>query len=156
MKARSIIPLMILCTNIFISCNSNKKNPTSENNVSKQSKAESKTINCYQYTSNADTILLKVIREGDAVTGTLVYNLDGKDKNTGAIQGEMMEDMLVAKYTFMSEGIQSVRQVAFKFKDNTFVEGYGETEVRNNEAAFKDVNNLSFNDSIKLIQTPCE
>lgn len=155
-KIKPVILLIILSVIFFTSCNSNKTNSTSDNKESEERKAESKVVNCYQYTGKSDTILLKVVHVDEAITGTLVYNLEGKDKNKGTVQGSMQGDIFVAKYTFTSEGIQSVRQVAFKLKGNTFVEGYGETEDRKGEVYFKDLSKLSFNDSMKLIEVPCQ
>lgn len=104
-------------------------------------------INCYSYASATDTIMLKIIHSGNSVTGTLIYSLKEKDKNKGTIQGNMYGDILVADYTFMSEGLQSTRQVAFKQEGNSLVEGYGD---------FKNLDSLNFNTSMKLVEVPCE
>ena len=101
-------------------------------------------------------IELKIVRIGNAITGTLVYNLDGKDKNTGTIQGVINGNLLVADYLFMSEGIQSTRQVAFKLENNIFIEGYGDITIQNDSAYFKNMDSLQFNDGMKLIEIPCE
>lgn len=142
---------------IFIfSCNNNEKKV--ENNVQESELKEEindSPANCYKYADSNDTISLKVIRIGQSITGTLIYNLKEKDKNTGTIQGSMKNDLLVADYTFMSEGIQSVRQVVFKSKDKSFVEGFGEIYSGNNKMLFKNLDSLKFNDSIKLTEVPC-
>ena len=85
----------------------------------------------------------------------MVYKLSAKDKNTGTIQGNIKDDLLVAKYTFMSEGVESVREVAFKLKGNTFTEGYGEIEMKNEIATLKDIHNLTFNNQMPLTEIPC-
>ncbi|MBK6634882.1 MAG: hypothetical protein IPH68_02200 [Chitinophagaceae bacterium] len=59
----------------------------------------------------------------------------------------MSGNILVADYTFMSEGIQSIRQVAFKMEGNSFVEGYGD---------FKNIDSLDFNTSVKLAEVLCQ
>ena len=105
------------------------------------------SLNCYRYATETDTIILKVIHVGNSITGTLVYSLKEKDKNKGTIQGNMRGDLLVADYTFMSEGIQSTRQVAFKKEGNSFVEGYGD---------FKNLDSLNFNTSMKLVEVECQ
>ena len=74
--------------------------------------------------------------------------LKEKDKNKGTIRGRITNGFLIADYTFMSEGTESVRQVAFKKQGSSFVEGYG-----------NDLNNpdsLDFSNSFKLTEISCE
>lgn len=78
----------------------------------------SASVVCYQYAANKDTIRLHVNRTGEKVSGTLLYSLYEKDRNQGTIAGTLKGDLLLADYTFQSEGMTSVRQVAFKRKGN--------------------------------------
>ena len=137
---------LLILASLFVSCNSQTK----ETDKKPSPEAETKTpsaINCYRYASATDTIMLKVIHIGNSVTGTLVYSLKEKDKNKGTIQGNMNGNILIADYTFMSEGTQSIRQVAFKKEGNSFVEGYGD---------FKNSDSLNFNTSMKLAEFDCQ
>ncbi|MCW3115193.1 MAG: hypothetical protein JWR18_3589 [Segetibacter sp.] len=138
----------------IVSCNNN-----SDTTKVKKETAEAKpqsVLNCYQYANTKDTITLKLVHIGEAITGTLVYNIYEKDKNKGTIQGKMEGDVLVANYTFMSEGITSVRQVAFKMNGNDFIEGYGETETTGDKVTFRNISSLKFNDTMKLSKTACQ
>ena len=136
----------LIFASLLASCNSQKKD--ADKAASQQvSTKKSSPINCYSYAAATDTIILKVIHIGNSITGTLVYSLKEKDKNKGTIQGNMRGDILVADYTFMSEGIQSTRQVAFKKEGNSFVEGYGD---------FKNLDSLNFNTSMKLVEIACQ
>ena len=74
----------------------------------------------------------------------------------GTIQGTMRGDILVADYTFNSEGTKSVRQVAFKKVGTTYVEGYGEAVDENGVMKFKDITSLNFGSSIVLQETACK
>lgn len=154
MKLKLIITLFL--ASLFVACASNEENDKLLASKSKDTSKKTSPINCYRYSSKSDTILLKAIHIGEAITGILVYNFEGKDKNKGTIQGSMHGDILVANYTFASEGIQSVRQVAFKLKDNSFIEGYGETETQNDKVHFKDLGSLKFNDAMKLVEIGCQ
>lgn len=140
-----IIKFLILA-GVFASCNSPKDETARTGSLLAESK-ESSPVNCYRYATATDTIILKVIHVGNSITGTLVYSLKEKDKNKGTIQGNMRGNILVADYTFMSEGILSTRQVAFKMEGNSFVEGYGD---------FKNVDSLDFNTSMKLAEMVCQ
>jgi len=149
-----VIYILILGSFLF-SCNSQEKD-TEQTSSEQTDTKKVAPINCYRYTSQTDTITLKVIHIGNSITGILVYNLKEKDKNKGTIQGRMQDDLLIANYTFMSEGIQSIRQVAFKLEGNSFVEGYGEIVTENDKSHFKNLDDLSFNTSIKLTEIDCQ
>lgn len=151
MKAINILIL----GSFLVSCNSQEKK--SEQVSSEQGETKKVApINCYRYASNSDTITLKVIHVGNSITGTLVYRLKEKDKNKGTIQGEMKGDILVADYTFTSEGTQSIRQIAFKLEGNSFVEGYGDIVTNNNKIGFKNLDSLRFNPTMKLTEIDCQ
>ncbi|MGN6439617.1 MAG: hypothetical protein ACTHMM_24030 [Agriterribacter sp.] len=111
---------------------------------------------CYAYTNNKDSILLHLTTEGNKVTGNMVYSLFEKDKNTGTIEGEIKGDTIFMNYTFLSEGISSIREIAFLKKGNTLSEGFGEVEQQDNKTVFKNKSLLSFSQNIVLQQTPCE
>jgi hypothetical protein len=131
------------------------------NNQHQQSPAEKTTtdaggLNCYRYIKNKDTVILKMRSANGLVTGTLMYNFYEKDKNTGTIEGKIDGDLLFADYTFNSEGVKSVRPVAFKKTGNQFIEGYGETEENNGKMSFKNKDSLNFDHSITLAPFDCE
>lgn len=113
-------------------------------------------MECYRYASQGDTVALTLVHVGDNYTGSLVYLFKEKDKNIGIIQATMRGDVLVADYTFNSEGTKSVRQVAFKKVGNTYVEGYGESVDENGVMKFKDITSLNFGSAIVLQEIPCQ
>ena len=137
----------------FIACNSNNQTQQTKENTEPQA---ANAVNCYRSINNNDTVLLTMKDSAGLITGTLVYNLFEKDKNTGTIQGNMQDSLLVADYTFMSEGTTSVRQVAFKKTANGFVEGYGDVEDKDGKMIFKNVDSLTFNNASVLTEIDCE
>lgn len=84
---------------------------------------------CYMHVAGRDTIRLKVETFPNVVTGTLQYNFYEKDKSSGDLEGVLHGDTLVADYSFMSEGVRSMRKVFFLIKDSMAIEGYGETTI---------------------------
>lgn len=116
---------------------------------------ETSSTNCYRYINNKDTVMLKTVDTNGLVTGTLTYNFYEKDKNKGTIKGKIAGDMLFADYTFSSEGVESVRPVAFKKTGANLMEGYGETENINGKTIFKNRDSLSFAHSIVLKPYDC-
>jgi hypothetical protein len=151
MKTFNILILAVL----LAACNTQVKE-TETNNSAKSEKESTSGTNCYLYASEADTVSLNLTHLGDSITGTLVYNYKEKDKNTGTISGRMNGNILLAEYTFLSEGIQSCRQVAFKLEGDNFIEGYGESYSQNDRFFFKYPDSLNFDSSFKLRETACK
>jgi hypothetical protein len=152
MIKKPIVPFILL--SLVISCNE-AENETGNADSTAGGEKKISSTNCYIYSTKNDTVSLKVIRDGENVTGTLIYNFWERDKNTGSIKGKMKDNVLIADYTFMSEGMQSVRQVAFKLEGKNFMEGYGDV-LLNDSANFQNVNSLEFMPATKLTETDCK
>jgi hypothetical protein len=143
---------------LFASCNSQPKE-TKEQAVEPQANPDKATLttNCYQYANQGDTVTLTLIHVNeDVTTGTLIYRFKEKDGNMGTLKGSMKGDLLLADYTFTSEGTLSTRQVAFKKAGNTFIEGYGESIEENGAMKFKNADSLNFNSSVTLAEVACK
>lgn len=110
---------------------------------------------CYKMVLKYDTITMRVNVIDSFVTGELSYHLHAKDRNEGSIKGVIRDSIIVADYTFRSEGMLSVRQVAFKMQGTALVEGYGELNTSTDTVRFKDVKNLTFQYDRPFIKTPC-
>lgn len=130
----------------------------SKNETTRTAETETDTaasVVCYQYAANKDTIRLRVNRTDEQVSGTLLYSLYEKDRNQGTLTGTLKGDLLLADYTFQSEGMTSVRQVAFKLKGNGWVEGYGDVITKNDTVSFRNVDSLRFDDAFELGKVAC-
>src|SRR5689334_15615667 len=149
MKTTSFIFALALLT----SCGSQPEKSKEQTSTQEKAKEEI-PMTCYQYASQGDTVALKLVHLGDSYSGSLVYLFKEKDRNMGTIQGTMRGDILVADYTFNSEGTKSIRQVAFKKVGSTYVEGYGEAVDENGVMKFKDITSLNFGSSIVLQEIP--
>ncbi len=68
----------------------------------------------------------------------------------------MKGDTLFAEYKFMSEGTESIREVAFLKKENDFVKGYGDSEEKNGKMIIKNKSGLNFNNNLILKKGACE
>ncbi|UPZ13780.1 hypothetical protein [Flavobacterium humidisoli] len=112
---------------------------------------------CYAWRFNGSIIEMSFnVNSHQEVNGKLSYNLVGKDKNEGTLIGNMKGDTLIADYTFNSEGVSSVREVAFLQKDGTFIEGYGDVVTANNKVSFKDKSKLKFDAKNTLVKVDCK
>ena len=146
----------LISLTLFVSCDTEEKNQAKKDSQAGDSKEHSTAEKCYRYANAGDTILLKQTRIGDVVTGTLVYDFKEKDDNRGTIQGSMRGNLFIADYTFQSEGVQSVRQVAFKLQENSLIEGYGDIITQDDKVIFKNLDSLKFNESMKLTEIACQ
>ena len=139
--------LIIISCAVASSCNDQSNTPgTSTNPV---------TTACYSAVNDKDSIRLSIKVTGGAVTGDLYYHLLEKDKNTGAIEGKMVGDTIIAEYSFASEGMQSVREVAFLKKGENLVEGFGPVEDINGKMVFKSRSALVFDSANLLLKVEC-
>src|SRR5690349_21637723 len=63
---------------VMASCDTQQKETKKQTDPQNDTIAKSSTA-CYQYANQSDTVSLKLIRTGENVTGTLVYQLKEKD-----------------------------------------------------------------------------
>lgn len=110
---------------------------------------------CYSMMVNRDTSSLQMQVKGNQATGSISYNLSGKDRNDGTFEGEISNDRLSGWYLFRSEGLMSVRQVVFRIGQGYLWPATGEVMERNDTAMFRDINKLSFDTSRAFVKVRC-
>ena len=149
------IIIILLMTISFSSCKKNTDEKTSdENNVVNHDEPTSTlAIGCYAYNANNDNIIFEITSLENGVTGNLKYVLKEKDSNLGTFIGEINGENLIGTYSFMSEGIESKREVAFLIKDNQLIEGYGEMDE--NGTSFIEKTKISYTSTMPLTKTDC-
>jgi hypothetical protein len=142
---------------LISACQSNTKKENTIDSASNAVVTElTNTEECYQMTKNKDTAMLTLKLSGTKVSGTLSYNLYEKDKNTGTISGTLVGDTILADYTFSSEGMQSVREVAFLKKDDQLQEGFGAVKENSIKVSFQNPKALTFGKSMVFEKTICK
>ena len=146
---KHLLGLSCICI-FFAFCN----NP-SGNSADTKPVAVAGDVHCYMYNDSSNIISLRASFLKDSVSGALNYDIYQKDKNSGTIAGIMKDDILVAEYTFISEGKTSVRQVAFKKSGSTLVGGVGEMEEKDGKVVFKDISKLDFSQPVVLAEVDC-
>lgn len=144
------LTLLMLTIAALGSCNDRSDNSSIVTNTSSTSNTE-----CYSFTNDKDSITLKLILKDSFVTGNLNYNFFEKDRNTGSIEGRLTGDTIIAEYSFMSEGLQSAREVAFLRKGNNLLEGFGGVQDINGKTVFKDRATLVFDTVNVLTKADC-
>jgi len=107
--------------------------------------AENSILGCYVARLSKDVYTLRIENEGgEIVSGRLSYNNFGKDSSSGVFSGTYKDGILMGDYTFDSEGMHSVRQVIFKTVDDSFVQGFGPADVKNDREYLLDPENVVF------------
>ena len=153
---------VLLCVMTVIACNSstNQSESTSvqtdSNHVDRKvTVPDSLLSGCYSLIANRDTASFQVQVKDSSASGSLSYNLFEKDRNDGTFEGELTGDLLLGWYLFRSEGIMSVRQVAWQVHTNSLWPATGEVVVRNDSAFFKDPTKLKFDSTRAFVKTKC-
>ena len=154
---KKVILLSAVFISVLVSCKNEKemeKAPVSLDGIDLKQVSEE----CYSAIIKKDTISMSLNLKGNqVVSGNLSYKFFEKDKNQGTLVGVIKQDTLFAEYTFMSEGVSSVRQVVFLKQGNTYVEGYGDVVDDNKgKVTFKDINQLKFKGNIVLSKVDCK
>ena len=140
-------------------CNTNEKNQaetvsdsTSDlNNM----KIQIPHMECYANMNGRDTVVLKLEKFPNVVTGILKYQLYEKDANHGELDGKLYGDTLIADYKFESEGKESIRQVAFLIQGDIVREGYGDMEEKHGKMVFKNTDRINFSSGLQLNEIAC-
>lgn len=110
---------------------------------------------CYLYASDRDTVRLNLVVQDATVNGDLAYRYYEKDKSSGTVSGVVKGDTLVMTYEFMSEGMESKRQVVFLRTASGLTEGYGEVFEKDSAMFFRDMKKLDFPGKIVLEKIVC-
>lgn len=113
------------------------------------------TFECYTYQTKKDTAFMHINITENMVTGSLEYTLFEKDSNDGKLSGKVKGDTLLANYKFVSEGVESVREVAFLKKGNDGIEGFGDMEEKAGSMVFKNRTKLEFKKGLLFQKTEC-
>ncbi|MFB9079764.1 hypothetical protein ACFFLS_07735 [Flavobacterium procerum] len=158
---KKVLTLTAIVLSIFTSCK--KETTTTEPvQITPSPPKEAEILEpagdqCYAWRANGNVIELSFnVNSHQEVNGKLRYDLTGKDKNEGTLIGNMKGDTLIGDYTFSSEGVSSVREVAFLQKDGALIEGYGDIVTSNDKVAFKDKSKLKFDQKNTLTKVDCK
>lgn len=149
---------LLLTISIFslISCKKEINEPIPVPTVQEEMVANESQIVCFQGIVKKDTINLTLqIDNNNEVKGDLSYLFFEKDKSKGVILGQMIGDTLKGNYSFMSEGIESSREIVFLRKGKIMIEAYGDVEQVENKMVFKNTKKLYFDSATVLTEIDC-
>lgn len=153
--------IFFLIVLFFCACNSQNGQQANTDLDQKNREIDGKTVDlegCYVSIFKKDTTYLKLNKENNFITGNLVYKRFEKDNNSGTIKGKIADSLLIADYTFNSEGMTSVRQVVFKISGEQLIEGFGDIIIgkSGDTAKFKNLSQLTFQEEQPFIKKDCK
>lgn len=156
MKTTPILAIAWILFLVIYSCTpSTPSNEEAEDSSASSGTSMTGGEQVYCFTTESDTVILSLDISPDKVRGTLLTQYAGKDKNTGAIAGQLHGDTLFADYTFQSEGVESIREVAFILRGDKAMEGYGDVIEGNGKMVFASRDSLAFDSSFVLSKGQC-
>lgn len=110
---------------------------------------------CYMQVLKRDTFAANLQQQGNTVTGRLSFDNYEKDGSTGTVSGKLQGDVLKLEYVFVSEGMNSVMELYFKYNEGILVRGIGEMNTKGDTAYFINPALIKYNGSA-LKKIPCE
>jgi len=110
---------------------------------------------CYEMTMKKDSAFMQLQLQDSIVSGTLNFLFFEKDRNRGTLKGVLRGDRILADYTFQSEGVTSVRQIVFKIKDETLLQGFGELKEEGGKLVFENLDAIQYHHANPFIKTSC-
>ncbi len=155
--------ISLLCFTLFINSCENKSSQqekadtvvATDSAITPESRKLTIENGCYGNNTKGNISQFTLVNKGNDITGNLEFAYVGKDENTGTFTGKVYGDKLIGDYTFSSEGVQSVREIAFKITDAGLVEGFGESMTGGNRMVFKDTSALVFDPTTMLVKGNC-
>jgi hypothetical protein len=111
---------------------------------------------CYRMVIGKDTADMQLENRDDSLTGTLTYKRFEKENNTGFVRLMLNAGKAEGFYRFRAEGKQSVRQIIFKYENDTFEEAYGDVIMKKDSAFYKYPSALRFEDAHPFKKISCK
>lgn len=153
--------LLLVLITMIIACN-NGSGSTATNdadtikpNEGNFAQADTLAEGCYSWIQGKDTATLQIQARGSQVTGSLSYNIFEKDRNDGTVQADLTGDVIRGWYLFKSEGIVSVREVAWKIRGEELWPATGEIKEAGDTARFAQPDRLDFDRNRAFKKVPC-
>jgi len=144
---------------LFTGACNNEGNSSTEINtdtiVNNTDTVDSLSSGCYSQIIQKDTSVLQLEQNGNMVNGALSYNSYQKDRNDGELQAEVADDIITGWYLFRSEGIVSVRQVAWKKNGNELWPAIGEVIQKNDTMFFAQPDKLQYDSTRPFKKVAC-
>ena len=110
---------------------------------------------CFEQKLNKDITTVKLIINGDAVTGEMNWTPWEKDGASGTLKGKKIGDEIIADYDYMIEGSNQSEEKIFKLEGDKLLVKVGELmDGKNGKLIMKDPAKARFSET--LIKVKCQ
>ena len=158
--------LIVLTIAMAVGCQSNADKTTvadsvitanniNSNNAIPADDAIANITGCYMQILKRDTFAANLQQQGNVVTGKLSFDNYEKDGSSGSVTGKLEADILKLKYAFSSEGMHSVMEVYFKYKDGNLIRGIGDMNTKGDSSFFINPATIKYDGTV-LKNISCE
>jgi len=126
--------LIFLCYTALFACNS--KPTLTENTTTSKPAVVGSSVDtlCYLKTEGPDSTKVRLILNGDKVTGNMDWLPSEKDGAIGTLAGKRSGDTIYVDYNFVIEGDNEIESKIFVLKGDKLVELSGELEDKNGKS----------------------
>jgi hypothetical protein len=111
---------------------------------------------CYMQVLQRDTIVVRIEKNGNDISGRLSFDNYEKDGSTGTVRGKQEGDVLQLLYSFASEGTNSVMEVFFKEQENALLRGVGEMQTKGDTAYFVNPEQITYPGNGRMEKINCD
>ncbi|MBP6911806.1 MAG: hypothetical protein KBB88_01220 [Candidatus Pacebacteria bacterium] len=150
-----VLGIVVVLSSVVIYNSSHNQSPASKEagDVTTDS-----LLGCYAFQSNKDIYTLEIrhehtVEDRTDISGVLSYSNFQKDSSSGSFNGTYSNEVVVGNYSFESEGMHSVRQIAFKKVGDAFIPGYGPSSSIHGVDTFTDTKNIQYEPEQVFVKT---
>jgi hypothetical protein len=143
-------------TNTKESADTSKVSTENEIDSAKRLPDEDEVDGCFMLILKRDTMVLHLQNNMNVLYGKLTYDNFEKDGSSGNVEGNLEGDILKLKYSFASEGMNSVMDVYFKVDGDKLIRGISDMQTKGDTAYFTNPNNVDFSDKNYFEKVACE
>lgn len=155
--------IFIFSTYLIIACSNQTAEPATDSTVHANATDTIVTDatpmvieGCYEMTMKRDTATMQLSVRDTLITGKLNYRFYKKDWAEGFLNGVIRNDLIIADYTFNSEGMTTLREVIFRIHDNALWQGVGDLTEKNGKVVYLNRDNIQYNSIYPFVKVDCE
>lgn len=152
---KNCIALLLLC--FCIGCADNTGGTTDTSVVEQaDTLAVAPANGCYRLIVKRDTMVVNIQQQGNAITGSMVFDNYEKDGSSGTIQGTIEGDIIKVWYDFQSEGMRSFMEVYFKLQQESLIRGLGTVATRGDTSFYSNPADIRFTEEMVYRKISCD
>lgn len=101
---------------------------------------------CFETKSGKDVFSLRLIINGNKVSGNLNYKFYERDGAYGTLSGTMQNNLIEADYNYTIEGSEQIEVVAFKLENGKISRKRGELTEKDGKLVLKDPDKAQYSE----------